>query len=85
MALSVCPIEKMKTSELCQPTTDQTPIPYCDSALSARYSDSDQSTTQYFYDMSSPSQTGNKRRHDGSHKKPREKPVFDQGLSLFLI
>lgn len=76
----------MKTSELCQPTTDQTFIPYRDSALSTRCNDSDETTTQYFYDMSSPSsQPGRKRKHDGFHKKSREKPVFDQGFNIFFF
>ncbi|XP_075215948.1 CWF19-like protein 1 isoform X2 [Lycorma delicatula] len=86
LALSVSPIDKMKTTELYQPTTDQTAIPYCGSALSARCNDSDEPTAQYFYDMSSTSpHTGTKRRHDGSYKKSREKPVFDQDKCWFCL
>lgn len=87
LALSIAPIDKMKFTELYQQTTDQTLIPYSGSALSSKCNVAEESSTQFFYDMSSPGspKSGKKRRHDGSHKRSREKPTFDPGIYIFKL
>lgn len=83
-ALSLTPLERMRMTELCQRTTDETDSPFPDEFLREDITKEvkfDQSENkQYFYDMNA-SMDDTKRKRKGANnpfKEKRPKPEFDQ-------
>ncbi|XP_044736646.1 CWF19-like protein 1 [Chrysoperla carnea] len=90
-ALSLTPLERMRMTELCQRTTDETDSPFPDELLREDITKEvkfDQSENkQYFYDMNA-SMDDTKRKRKGANnpfKEKRPKPEFDQSKCWFCL
>nr|CAD7451174.1 unnamed protein product [Timema bartmani] len=78
----------MSAKELYQQTTDQTECPYSGNMLSPHINKKPEEPTQFFYDMNHSDDGDNRRKRsrkndDGPERKQR--PVFDQGITLLRI
>lgn len=81
-ALSLTPVDRMRITDLVQPTTDETNCPFSYEILQGI--SKKEENVQYFYNMN-PSE--DKRKHhnkeDGQRKK--QKPTFDQSKCWFCL
>lgn len=76
-AINVAPVEKIRMTELCQRTTDETKSPYPNSLLQADVAGIHTGQKQFFYDLDAPAE---KRR-----KKREPRPEFDQSKCWFCL
>ncbi|XP_021938616.1 CWF19-like protein 1 [Zootermopsis nevadensis] len=87
-AFSLLPVDEMKASHLYQETTDQTDCPYTGGMLKPILSKKQARSSQFFYDLDSPTDEGNQRkkaRKDDKWKDRRKPPIFDQESCWFCL